>query len=337
MFSGGLDSLLAVRIMQNEGFDVAAIHFYTGFNGNVATDISRGLSGRWEPEEHVVKAAESLGVELIPLDIREGFLDVMLNPRYGYGSGANPCIDCRIFTLNHARAIMERMNATLVFTGEVLGQRPMSQNRTMLITVEKRSSLKGRLLRPLSARLLDPTIPEMEGIVDREHMYDIQGRSRKRQMELAKTFGVEAYPSPAGGCILTDRQYSVKFKDLLVHTDTHPVTLADLMGLKTGRHLRLASGVKVIVGRSEKENDYLAELLDDCWQFTTRDYPGATVFALDEPEDDDFKLIGSIAARYGKGSGEQSVTVIACKGDDVRELIVRPAARDSIDPLLLNP
>jgi len=337
MFSGGLDSILAVRIMQNEGFDVAAIHFYTGFNGNIATDIARGPSGRWEPEEHVVKAAESLGVELIPLDIREGFADVMLNPRYGYGSAANPCIDCRIFTLIHARKIMEDRNAALVFTGEVLGQRPMSQNRTMLITVEKRSSLEGRLLRPLSARLLDPTIPEMEGIVDREHMYDIQGRSRKRQIELAQTFGVEAYPTPAGGCILTDRQYGVKFKDLLAHADAHPVTLTDLLSIKTGRHIRLASGVKAVVGRREDENDYLDGLLDGCWQFTARDFPGATVFALDEPEDDDFSLLAAIAARYGKGSGELSVTVTARKGGDVREFTVKPVTQNDIDPLLLNP
>lgn len=337
MFSGGLDSILAARIMRDEGFEVTALHFYTGFNGSMARIIARGLKEKWSPEQSVVDAAEYLGIKLMPMDVSGEFTDIILNPRYGYGSSANPCIDCRIFLLKKSREIMKAEGAVLVFTGEVLGQRPMSQYRNTLNLVEKRSGLKGRLLRPLSAKLLDPTIPEIEGIVNRDRLYDIQGRSRKRQQELARKFGIDFYPSPGGGCILTARQFGEKFNDLVSHSGGRAVTRKELTSLLTGRHLRLDSGVKVIVGRIEVENDFLFELLaQEYWNFQARDFQGPAVFALDTPEDEDFLKISAITARYGKGIKENKVVVLAKKGEEKREFEVEPASQEETDLLLIS-
>lgn len=337
MYSGGLDSILAAKILADMGLRVIALHFFTGFNDEVARQIERGAGTPWTPRESVTESARKLGIELMPLDISgEEYREIMLNPRFGYGSGANPCIDCRIFLLEHARRIMEREGAILVTTGEVLGQRPMSQHRSALRQTEKRSGLTGRLLRPLSAKLLDPTIPETEGIIDRESLFDIQGRSRKRQQELAVQLGIDSYPSPGGGCVLTAVQFREKFFDLTGHMDKDAVTLRQLTSLLTGRHMRLPDGVKVIVGRNESENDFLEGLLgNDYWRFRARDYQGPVTYALDEPTGDDFRLISAITARYGKGLGEASVVVTADKGADVRDYTVRPATPEATAALLI--
>jgi len=323
--------------MKDEGFEVIALHFYTGFNGVLARDIERGRSVKWTPGENVVRAAENLGIQLVPMDVSGEYLDIILKPRYGYGSAANPCIDCRIFLLTKGREVMEREDAVVVFTGEVLGQRPMSQYKNTLRLVEKRSGLEGRLLRPLSAKFLDPTIPEKEGIIDRSRLYDIQGRSRKRQKELTRKFGIDSYPSPGGGCVLTARQFGEKFNDLVAHAKGRKLTLTDLTSLLTGRHLRLDSGVKVIVGRTEVENNYLKEvLLPDYWLFEARDFKGPAVFALDEPGEDDFLVISAITARYGKGVKEKSVAVTAKKGDVEKEYEVKPAVQKETKRLLIS-
>lgn len=336
MFSGGLDSILSARIMSDEGFEVIALHFYTGFNGKVSRDVARGTEMPWTPEQRVIDAANKLGIRLIPVDVSTEYLDIMLKPRYGYGSAANPCIDCRIFFLEKAREVMEAEEAVLVFTGEVLGQRPMSQHKRQLKLVEKRSGLDGRLLRPLSARLLEPTIPETEGIVNRDHLYEFSGRSRKPQQDLARRYGIDWYPAPGGGCILTDKQFGKKFHDLVSHSVKREITLQDLTSLMTGRHLRLESGRKVIVGRTEVENDFLMKLLaPQCWYFEARDFQGATVFMLDDPDEEDFLKISAITARYGKGEQEESVVVIAKQGDKEKEFVVKPAKHENIEPLLI--
>ena len=337
LYSGGLDSILAVRIMLEEGFEVIALHFYTGFNGILRRDITQGPSWNWTPPESVFEGAGKLGIRLIPLDVSGEYTDILLKPRYGYGAGANPCIDCRIFILGKARELMESEKAALVFTGEVLGQRPMSQHKNALNLVEKRSGLEGRLLRPLSAKHLEPTIPEQEGIVNREHLYSFHGRSRKPQQELAARFGIDWYPNSGGGCILTDTIFGRKFKDLVVHSENRIITSTELMSLKTGRHLRLKSGTKVIIGRTDEENNYLEELLGGtCWMFDARDYPGATVFAYGDPPEDDFHTIAAICARYGKSAHEDTVTVIAKKGDIAREFRVHPAKQVDIEPYMIT-
>jgi tRNA U34 2-thiouridine synthase MnmA/TrmU len=338
MFSGGLDSLLAHRIMALEGFEVIGVHFYTGFNGDLGRDISHGPFWKWDPPRQVIESALRLGIRLLPVDVSgEDYLDILANPCYGYGSAANPCQDCRIFLLKKAKEVMEAEGAILVFTGEVLGQRPMSQMRPTLTMVMNKSGLEGRLLRPLSARLLEPTIPEREGIVNREHLYGFSGRSRKPQQELARKLGITDFPSSGGGCHLTDEGFGRKFGDLLAHLGDHRLSLRDLNSIKTGRHLRLPGGTKVIVGRTEQENAYLEELLgDDAWRFNTVDFPGATAFVPGEPTGEDFIRVAAITARYGKARERESVRVIVRRGGEIREFTVRPARQEEIEPYLIT-
>jgi tRNA-uridine 2-sulfurtransferase len=338
MFSGGLDSILASRIMALEGFEVIALHFYTGYSGALSRELENSPFWKWEPAPEVVEAAHTVGVTLRPVDVRgEAYLDMLINPRYGYGSAANPCIDCRAFLLARAREIMEEEGAILVFTGEVLGQRPMSQNRPAMDLVMKKSGLTGRLLRPLSALLLEPTIPEQEGLVIRERLRNFQGRSRKPQKELAAAFGIGKYPQSGGGCLLTDPGFGARAIDLYAHLDGGRLTTRDMNSLKAGRHIRLPGGLKVIVGRNERENDYLAELFGkESWIFEARDFPGASVFVPGEPEEEDFSRIAAISARYSKGNEQDQVAVIARHGETIRELTVRPASQEEIEPLMIR-
>lgn len=337
MFSGGLDSILAHRIMVLEGFEVIALHFHTGFNGNIADEIERGSSRTWTPPKEVEDSARNLGARFLPMNIGGGeYLDILSNPRYGYGSAANPCIDCRIFLLKKAREVMEAEGAVLVFTGEVLGQRPMSQHRPAMNLAKNKSGLEGRLLRPLSAKLFEPTIPETEGIVNRDHLYGFSGRSRKPQKELACRLGIEKYPPPAGGCLLTDESFGRRFHDLRAHLCGNDLTIHDLNTLKTGRHLRFPGGLKIVIGRNEKENEYFEGILRGrAWAFDARDFSGATAFAIGEPDNGDFLRAGAITARYSKGRERDRVIVVARRGDEIREFTVTPAKQEEIDPLLI--
>lgn len=336
IFSGGLDSLLASKIMVNEGFDVTILHFYTGFTDKLYKERARLTGKAWQPSESLVKVAEQTGAKFMAIDVSEEYVDIITNPRWGYGSAVNPCIDCHIFFLRKAREMMEREGAVLVFSGEVLGQRPMSQQRTTLRQIEKNAGLTGRLLRPLSAKLLDPTIPETEGIVNTENLYDISGRGRKRQMELAKEFGITFYPDPGGGCVLTDINFARRFKDLLSHLDGRKPTMNEINSLKAGRHLRLKSGAKILAGRNGEENDYLLGFLrEDCWVFDTLDCSGTTLFMFGDPDTVDMELAASITARYSKCSEMEIVKVSASKGDKTREFLVKPCAPEEIEQYIL--
>lgn len=337
MFSGGLDSILAAKIMLDEGFEVIAFHFYTGFNGKLSREIENGPDWEWTPTEAVVKSADKLGIKLVARDVSKEYINLITNPEHKYGSGVNPCIDCRIFLIKKAHELMEKEKAIMVFTGEVLGQRPMSQFKPTLKLIEKRAGIEGRLLRPLSAKLLDPTIPEKEGIVNREHLYNFNGRSRKPQQTLAENFGIDYYPQSAGGCLLTDKGFTRKYFDFINHSKEHTISMHELNSLKTGRHLRLESGIKVIAGRNETENNYLEKLLDGtCWFFDARDFPGAAVFAFGEPPDEEFEIIASICGRYSKGLKEDSLAVIAKRGNVTREFNVKPAEHKDVEPLLIK-
>jgi tRNA-uridine 2-sulfurtransferase len=337
MFSGGLDSILAIRAIQEQGIEVLALHFYNGFNDAVQREVERRAAKPWSPTKNVCEAAEKLGITLVPVDVTEGFEKVFLNPSFGYGSAANPCIDCRIFLLGQAKEIMDREDASFIFTGEVVGQRPMSQYKNIMRAIEKRCGFEGRLLRPLSAKLLPPTIPEQEGIVDRDRLYDFRGRSRHPQFELAKQFGIDYYPSSGGGCMLTTIQFGNKFDDMMAHTDGDTPDARVLRSLLVGRHMRTAGGIKVVMGRKEAENDYLVNTLgSDYWRFSARDFTGPDVYAIDEPDEAGFLEVAAITARYGKGRDEQEVAVIAERGEDIREILVTPATAEDTDPLLLG-
>ena len=337
MFSGGLDSILATKIMHDEGFDVTVLHFYNGFNGKLGREIQNDPGWKWTSSDAVANAAEKLGVTLVGIDVKDEFIDLINNPKHNYGTAINPCIDCRIFLLNKAYEFMKKEHAILIFTGEVMGQRPMSQHKQAMQTVAKNSGFEGRLLRPLSAKLLEPTIPETEGIVNREHLYGFSGRSRKSQQELAKKYGIDFYPQPGGGCILTEKSFARRYHDLVSYSPNSGLSLDELNSLKAGRHLRLKSGIKVIVGRDETENNHLEKLLDGkCWVFDVTGVPCAMVFAFGEPSDEDLGIVASITGRYSKGLHEDLLAVTATKGDVTKEFSVRPAAPGDIEPFLIK-
>jgi tRNA U34 2-thiouridine synthase MnmA/TrmU len=315
MISGGLDSTLALALVLRQGLEVKAINFYTGF---CITETQRRKGGRADgtvPRNEALRAAADLEVEIEYVDISEsGYLDMLVKPRYGYGANANPCVDCRIFMMARAREIMEREGADFVFTGEVLGQRPKSQRRDTLRTIERESGLTGRLLRPLSAKLLEPTIPEREGLVDRERLLDISGRSRQRQMALAAELGIADWPQPAGGCCyLTDESFARKFFDILDQREAmgeeRRIVRDDVVLLSTGRHFRLSPRAKLIVGRNEVENALLERYAEGRARVEARGVLGPVALVEGEPTWEERVLAARIVARYGKGKEAPRVPV----------------------------
>ena len=242
LLSGGLDSILAICVLREQNIRIEAVAFITPFFG----------------PGNAQKAVKMLNVPLHVVDITDVHLQMLKKPKHGYGSGMNPCIDCHALMFREAGKLMQQWGADFLFSGEVLGERPMSQNKQSLRVVARDSGFEEYIIRPLSAKLLPITRPEQEGKVDRERLLDIQGRSRKRQMELAKQYGITEYPEPAGGCRLTEPNFSKRLKDLMTHHANFSVR--DIELLKVGRHLRLAEQVKCIVGRNEQENTAIEEL-----------------------------------------------------------------------------
>lgn len=249
LFSGGLDSTLAMKLIIDQGIDVIACNINTGFG---ATKDRR---------EHMQNMCEQVGAELRIIDIQSEYLqDVLFDPKYGYGKHFNPCIDCHAKMFEVAKRIMEAEGAGFLISGEVMGQRPMSQNKDALQTVLNESNCDGLLLRPLSAKRLSPTIPETEGWVDREKLEGIFGRNRERQFELAEQFGLTDYESPGGGCLLTDENFAKKMRDFIAH-DTFEVK--DIPVVKYGRQLRLPDGAKLVIGRNQEDNEKIEVIEND--------------------------------------------------------------------------
>lgn len=313
LLSGGLDSTLAARIIKDQGIEILGLNFYTGF---CITEHRRRVGGRRVQEKNLRNEALRAGADLkIPVefvDISDEYLQMVTAPRYGYGSNVNPCIDCRIYMLRRARELMMEKGAYFIFTGEVLGQRPMSQHLPSLRLIEKESKLDRLILRPLSARLLPVTIPEEKGWVYRDRLFDIQGRSRKRQIALAKELGIKDYPQPAGGCcFLTDENYAERFLDHIKYSKGHSLGKDDILLLAVGRHFRLPEGIKIIVGRDEDENQFLEGYTEGRWVFRVVDYPGPLVLAYADNElrEADLHKIASIAARYSDGKNREEVEV----------------------------
>ncbi|WP_298270601.1 hypothetical protein [Geobacter sp.] len=248
LLSGGLDSTLAVKVMLEQGIEVEALNFTSPFC--TCTAKSAGC------KSEAVRVAEEFGIPIKVMNKGADYLEVVRRPKHGYGKAMNPCVDCRIFLLRKAKEYMAESGADFVITGEVLGQRPMSQRRDTLRVIERESGLEGLLLRPLSARHFEPTIAEREGWVDREKLLAIQGRSRKEQMQLAEELDVKNYPCPAGGCLLTEVSFVSKVRDVFGHSDQ--LNLRDFRLLKTGRHFRVGPRTKVLIGRNEAENELLS-------------------------------------------------------------------------------
>ncbi len=328
LLSGGLDSTLAHAVVKAQGVEVKAINFYTGF---CIVETQRRL-GRTRkdgsvPRNDALHAAAGLETDIEMVDISgPEYLEVITKPKYGYGANANPCVDCRIFMFKKAKEIMEQEGADFVFTGEVLGQRPKSQRRDTMRIIERDSGLTGKVIRPLSAKLLEPTVPETEKLVDREKLLDISGRSRKRQMELADQLKIADYPQPAGGCcFLTDESFGRRFHDLMARRPDRHLSQDEIPLLATGRHFRLSGNAKLIVGRNEGENVLLGDYaVAPRWKVEVAGLMGAVGVLEGEPTDEERVLASRIVARYGKGKDEPQVEVEWTRGEDKRRIAVQP-------------
>lgn len=254
LLSGGLDSMLVGAILKRENIDILAIRFVTGLEYAV---IKEDLLNIYN-DDPAKKAADFLNIPIRFVSLRDVYLDMFLNPKYGYGSAVNPCLDCHILMMKTAKKIMEYEGFDFIATGEVKGQRPMSQKSQDLINAIKESGLEGRLLRPLSAKLLPITIPEKEGLINRENLYDIYGRSRTVQMKLAEEFGITNYPIPAGaGCSIVDKGYARRYNDLVSNNGKEILNMELMQYLAIGRHIRMDKNIKLLLGRNEKENEAL--------------------------------------------------------------------------------
>ncbi|MCX5752126.1 MAG: hypothetical protein NTW97_00625, partial [Candidatus Krumholzibacteria bacterium] len=279
------------------------------------------------------RMSAAFGVPVRVLDLVEEYFGVLLNPRHGYGANANPCIDCHLFMIRKAKEVMEREGARFVFTGEVLGQRPMSQNYRALELIDRESGLEGLLVRPLSARLLPETLAEKNGWIERSGLLDIQGRSRRRQMELAAELGVTGYSSPAGGCMLTDENYAGKLKDWIRHRGGAALTHEETLLFSVGRHFRLSPTAKAVVGRREAENRYLERAWRLEWLAMPIDVPGPTVLVQGPTSDEDLRLGAALVARYCDAKSSPSVKVAVRRGDEERIFDIPPAPDDLVERL----
>jgi len=298
LFSGGLDSQLAILMMQKQGIHVTALHAVHPFHPR------RGLT-----TEKVRQYAANLGVKYVEEDIGPALIQAVMAPRHGHGKNMNPCIDCRILCMQQAKRYLDTGKADFVVTGEVVGERPMSQRRNIMVQVARESGIEDRVLRPLSAKLLPVTAPERGGLVDREQLGAISGRSRKPQMAMAEEFGLTDYPSPAGGCLLTEALFCARLKEAVSNGEVE--ISRDVEILKVGRHFRLPGGVKVVIGRNYQENLFLDEFRKPGEVLVEPvSVPGPSALVLASPEDPDLAVASSrepdlatvvaLVARYTK-------------------------------------
>jgi len=327
LISGGLDSILAARIIQEQGIDVLPLNFKIPFcqrrNKSAEANSAGALS------------KNSLGKDLRTVDLGAGFLELVVKPKHGFGSNMNPCIDCKIFMFRKARELLGPLEAQFIVTGEVLGQRPMSQHRQALEIIERESGLEGLLLRPLCAGLLPETLPEKEGWVERRRLFKFNGRGRSPQIGLAKEFNIADYPNPAGGCLLTDPQFSSRLKDLLSH---QALNLENVELLKIGRHFRLSEQAKLIVGRNEEENKELEGLANssDYLFMPDQDLAGPACLGRGEFNQGLIRLSSEIAGRYcdSSASGKARISYHK-KGEGLSALEVSPADENTLKALRL--
>lgn len=322
LYSGGLDSTLAILTMLRQGIPVCAVTFLTGFGCYQAESF----------REAARNAAAQHGFELIARDITQQFIDIVRSPKFGYGKNMNPCLDCKILMLREAKKILAEVGADFIVTGEVLFQRPMSQRRDTLPVLDRESELKGLVLRPLSAKLMKPTTPELNGLVDRERLHDFHGRSRKPQIALAEAFGLTDYPQPAGGCLLTDPLYAVKLRRML---DENPhVSPHDIAMLRIGRHFRLPSGVKIIVGRDDRDNAELKKMLPaGSPELFVDGYGSPLATIVGAVDEEAIMAAAALTARYSAARKLPVVSVTFVSGAVRRVIDVAPASDETIEQL----
>jgi len=297
LLSGGLDSTLAAGMLLKQGVELEAINFMTVF-----CTCSRKGSCKHEAR----RVADEFGMKLHVMNVTEEYLGVVKAPRYGYGSNMNPCIDCRIFMFKKAKEFLKEIGASFIVTGEVLGERPMSQRRDAINVIEKQSGLKGLVLRPLSAKYFEPTLPEEKGIVDRGLLLDIKGRSRKPQIALAKELGIDEYLCPAGGCLLTDPGFARRMKDLVAHDEC---SVPNVKLLKVGRHFRI-NGTKIVIGRNKEDNERMLNLTREGDAILmVKNIPGPITVVRGNGVASVIELAAALTAGYTKAKGSESVAV----------------------------
>ena len=319
LMSSGLDSLLTAKIVSDLGIDVHGVCFFFQFDSLAEKKRSGEIEDLVRP----------LGIPLTIMDISEEILPILLQPEHGYGSGVNPCIDCHLFMLKRAKELMDKISARFIVTGEVVGQRPMSQTKPTLFHIDKVSGLKGIVLRPLSAKLLPVTLAEERGWVDREELYGFSGRSRKPQIDLARKLGISHFNSPAGGCILTEPNYSRRVNAFFAHRGKDEVTVEELKLLRLGRHFWPHDHLQVVVGRDERDNSALEAFREGRWVFKPIGTDkGPLVLAHGVKSKNDRKIVAGITARYCNSQKEAKIT-IHYKGDEEGLIEVTPIS-DSI-------
>ena len=304
LFSGGLDSTLAIKLIIDQGIEVLALNINTGF-GSTKDRL-----------EHMQSMCDQVGAELKVIDIQNEFLqEVLFDPKHGYGKNFNPCIDCHAKMFAVAKRIMEAEGASFLISGEVMGQRPMSQNKDSLQTVLNESNCDGILLRPMSAKMLTPTIAEEKGWVDREKLEGITGRSRDRQLSLAKEIGLENFESPGGGCLLTDENFGKKMFDFIKYDKFE---VKDIPLMKFGRHFRLSGGAKLVIGRNQEENAYLQEIDNDKYfHIKTVGLPGPHAMLSKSANESDKAIATQAILTYCK-TDANSIYTVALDGKEIQ-------------------
>lgn len=292
MLSGGLDSILAAKLIKDQGIEVIGITYKSYFFN----------------EENARRMVKQIDIPLEVVDFSDEHFELVKNPKHGYGKNMNPCIDCHAMMMRYSGELLKKFEADFIITGEVINQRPMSQNAGALNTVKKESGFSDKILRPLCAKLLPPTEMEESGLVDREKLMNINGRSRKVQIELAEKWNIKDYPSPAGGCKLTEPGYSKRLRDLLDNNDD--ITPRDMELLRYGRRFRMSKNTVIISARTKDESDLIKPILNsNDTGFVVDKYTGSMVVLVGEATEEGIKLAASIAARYSKGKDEENVTV----------------------------
>ena len=319
--------MLAARLIQSQGVYVEGINFYTGFCVEGHTHAIRQHHREREKRNNALWVAEQLGIKLHIIDVVEEYKSIVTKPRYGYGTYLNPCLDCKVFMVDKARAWMEKNQFDFIISGEVIGQRPKSQLRKTMPIIAEKSGANDRLLRPLCAQYLPETLPEREGWVERDQLQRFSGRSRKPQMALAKQLDLHDYSQPAGGCcFLTNPHYSAKLADMWKHRGKKHYQLDDIMLLKVGRHLRPQPHFKLIISREEGENYYLEGYRKQFRHIFPVSHKGPlTLIEADQFSTEDATLAARIVARFGKGRDSEQVTVrlVSIDGSE-KQLTVKP-------------
>jgi len=330
LISGGLDSMLAARVIKDQGIHLEGLNFFTGFCVEGHTHAIR--NGKAGKRNNALWVAEQLGIRLHIVDVIEEYKDVVINPHHGYGAHLNPCLDCKSFMVGKARQWMEEHDFDFIVTGEVVGQRPMSQRRATFPIVQKESGAKDLLLRPLCAHLQPPTKPELEGWVDRKKLFSFSGRSRKPQIQLARALKLQDFAQPAGGCcFLTDASYSAKMKDMWQARGTKEYDLDDIMLLKVGRHLRPAKEFKMIIARDEGETNFLMGYRKRFHHLLMTSHGGPITLLQGDTDKLDLPFAARIAARFGQGRDAKDVSFLSAgPGFVEKPLTVVPLRPDQI-------